>query len=456
MKNATPMRNKVRTISGVTPVAVITKPWPCPGNCIYCPHDDNTPQSYLKKEPAVARALLTDYDPRRQVEYRLKQYSDTGHDTSKIELIILGGSWSAYPKQYRLDFISGCLEALNGSSSTSFEEAITKNETAPHRMVGLGIETRPDLVNEEEIRHLRDIGVTKVELGVQSTDEEVLKLNNRGHNLGAVIKATELLKNHGFKVLYHIMPGLYGSTLEKDINVFETLFNTPEFQPDMLKIYPCVVIPGTELSVIFKKGDYIPYSNEELVDLLVSIKKKVPPYVRIMRLFRDIPAEYVEGGSTSSNLRELVAIRMKNEGVKCRCIRCREIREKKHNDTIRIQEITYRASRGTEVFLEYIDTDTTIYALLRLRIPDNFGIYGSLKNTALIRELHVYGPATSIGKTGLVQHRGLGKLLLNAAETIAKNTYKLEKIAVISGIGVRDYYRNLGYELADTYMIKNL
>jgi len=455
------MKNAIRTLSGVTPVAVLTKPFPCPGSCIYCPHEENVPVSYLAQEPAVMRAITNRYNPFDQVSYRLNQYIKTGHITQKVELIILGGSWSSYPFEYRKEFVKSCLDALNKKKSESFEEAASINEKAEHRMVGLSIETRPDLITPKEISRMRNLGVTKVELGVQTTDEEILKLIRRGHGVKEVKKATQLLKDAGFKVLYHIMPGLPGASPKKDLEVFDILFQNSAFQPDMLKIYPCVVVSQTELYHWFKEGKYVPYANSELLDLLIKIKGKIPPYVRLMRLFRDIPANYIQGGSKKSNLREIIREELERRGLACQCIRCREIRNQTPEKNLTLKRINYEASQGREIFLEYIDSQDRIYALLRLRIPSyvfkkSESLFKVLGNSSIIREIHVYGVSTPLSNKGKVQHRGLGKKLIEKAQEITQREFGLGKMAVISGIGVREYYRKLGFKLQETYMVKEL
>lgn len=570
-------KRRIRTSSGVAPVAILTKPFPCPGKCIYCPSEPNMPKSYISNEPAVMRAILADFDPARQIEIRLRGLEIAGNPADKIELIVMGGTWSALPKDYQLKYIIECyktcnefnsrlslrggipiypeyargtrqsndsgqarmtplrpVELLGASNLDCFdilvmtkkdchdhsndlamtenisnnklikqlEKEQTKNEKAKYRIVGLTLETRPDFINEEEIKWMRMLGCTRVELGVQSIYDRVLNKNERGHKVGETIKATKLLKDAGFKICYHMMPNLYGSNKKLDLQMFKDLFNNPNFQPDMIKIYNCVVTKYSALEKLVKSGKFISYTDEELIKLMIDIKSILPEYVRVLRLGRDIPADNIVCGSKMSNIRQIVQekLKTKNEKLKtknygCRCIRCREIRE----DTkllVKLKRIDYDASGGKEIFLQYVDDNNRLYALLRLRItsknilslredcnqspkqssiyseiaaPDSnqvrndnqlYSAFSSLKfcDCALIRELHTYGPMVEVGakRSSAEQHQGLGKRLIQEAEKIAKEEFGLDSIAVISGVGVRDYYRKLGYILNNTYMTKNL
>ena len=415
-----------------------------------------------------------------------------GHETDKIELIVLGGSWSAYPKKYQTWFIKRCFEALNGKTSKTLNAAQKLNEKAKHRCVGLTLETRPDMITLPELKRMRELGCTRVELGVQSIYDSILKLNKRGHLVKQVIEATKLLKQAGFKVMYHLMPNLPGSTLKKDLAMFKEIFRNKNFQPDLLKIYPCVVTKNSVLYRWYKKGKFKPYSDKQLKDLLIKIKKAIPCYVRLARLIRDIPAESIVAGNKITNLRQLITKDFKG----CKCIRCREAGHQKINSKSQIplrlrsgqanpkqiqnskfQIQKYRASDGTEYFLSYESPNRKIlYAFLRLRIPDFLSrrrafmarrpnhkglamrlddYLSELKDAALIRELHTYGEMAPLGQTGKIQHLGLGKKLLAEAEKIVKQQ-KIKRIAVISGIGVREYYRKLGYKLEQSYMVKKI
>ncbi len=481
----------IRTSSGVAIVAVLTKPYPCPGSCVYCPSEKNMPKSYLSNEPAVMRAILTKFNPYKQVEARLRSLEITGHKTDKIELIIMGGTFSYLPKKYQDWFVKECFRACNENKITNYKLQIKnkklknnnleylqkKNEKSAHRIVGLTLETRPDYINEKEILRMRKLGATRVELGVQSIYDDVLKLNKRGHGRKEIIEATKLLKEAGFKINYHIMPNLPGSSYKKDLEMFKELFSNPDFQPDMLKIYPCVVVKNAQIYKWWKQGKYKPYPDKKLISLLAEIKKTIPYYVRIARLVRDIPSTSIVAGNKISNLRQVLDKKSKEENWKCKCIRCREIRNKyKHREAVQESDIPllrkgnasqlevfrqdYEASGGKEIFLSFEDKDRkNLYSLLRLRInndKDNF--IPALKNAAIIREVHTYGQLVSIESKSenSPQHIGLGKKLIIEAENITKKEFGLKKIAAISGVGVRDYYRKLGYRLENGYMVKKL
>jgi len=449
---------KIRTLSGIAAITVITKPYGCPGKCLYCPTEKDMPKSYLANEPACMRAVLTEFDPYRQVDARLKSLKMTGHVTEKIELIVLGGTWSAYPKNYQNWFIKRCFDACNDNMSKSLKSTQKRNETAKNRVIGLTLETRPDFITPKEIKHLRELGCTRVELGVQNIFDDVLQKNKRGHNTNAVIEATKLLKDAGFKITYHMMPNLPGSTPQKDEKMFRELFTNPGFQPDQLKIYPCAVLKNASLYKLWKQGKYKPYTEKQLIDLLVKIKEKIPPYVRIVRMIRDIPAQSIVAGNKVSNLREVIARKMKSENKKCRCIRCREIKNQelriKNQELIRRE---YNASGGKEIFLSFEDTkNDKILAFLRLRLPNSW-MLSEIKNCAIIRELHTYGQTLALSQKtkNAQQHKSLGKRLMEEAEKITKTETEYKKIAVIAGIGVREYYKKLGYKPKGTYMVKS-
>ena len=462
----------IRTQSGVAVVAVLTKSYPCPGKCIYCPTEKNMPKSYLSNEPAVMRAIDSHFDPFLQVLSRLRSLEINGHKTDKIELIVMGGTFSFLPKPYQKKFIMRCFQAANqyGKSrkskrqnvKTSIDEKLLaeqkKNETAKHRIIGLTLETRPDYINEKEILNFRFLGCTRVELGVQSTYDDVLILNKRGHLVSETVRATKLLKDAGFKINYHMMPGLPGSTPAKDFNMFKKLFASQDFQPDMLKIYPTVVLKDSVLYGMWKKGQYKPLDNKRFEKLVLKIKNEaITPYVRIARLVRDVPTSSIMAGPTISNLRQIII-----PESKCPCIRCREVRGGYIiNEDIILDRIDYPASDGQEIFLQYVSPDKKkLFALLRLRIPNSSKNHfiSALKNAALIREVHTYGKLTQIDKNSSTspQHIGLGKKLLLEAERITKDEFGLKKIVVISGVGVRGYYKKSGYKLSQTYMSKKL
>ena len=484
-------KRAVRTMSGIAPVAVLTKPYPCPGRCAYCPTEKNVPQSYLSNEPAVMRAIRCGYDPYKQVQLRLRALEANGHQPTKIELIVIGGTWSALPEKYKYWYIKECFKAANRYESRimnyesrknaeshnslfiihdsikSLKEKLAKeqkkNESAKYRLIGITLETRPDYINEKELLEMRQLGATRVELGVQALDDKILQLNKRGHGVAEIVQATELLKNFGFKVTYHIMPGLPGSTPAKDLKMFKQLFVDERFQPDQLKFYPTVVTRGSLLYYWWKAGKYKPYSPKVLENLIIACKKIVPPYVRIIRLIRDIPGESIIAGNMITNLRQMI----KDRGIACGCIRCREAREKElriKNCELRI--IKYKASGGEEYFLSYESKDGKIlYGFCRLRlITRNLQLATRnsksplpplLKGAGLIRELHVYGELVPVGQNKKIQHAGLGKMLMREAERIvARSGYK--KIAVIAGVGVRGYYRKFGYKLKNSYMVRDL
>src|SRR3989339_496611 len=433
-------KRAVRTISGIAPVAVLTKPYNCPGKCTFCPTEKNVPQSYLSNEPAVMRAIRCNYNPYTQVQDRLRALIANGHEPTKIELIVIGGTWSYLPEKYKYWYILNLFAGANKfreksqNSSTqggpvkklnkklmaenqyklnlSFDklkQALTreqkKNESAKYRIIGLTLETRPDYINEKELIEMRKLGCTRVEIGVQAIDDKILKLNKRGHTIQAITDATKLLKDFGFKVTYHLMPGLPGSTPKKDIQMFSNIFSDSRFQPDQIKFYPTIVTRGSLIFRWWKTGKYKPYS--------------------------------------AKNLRQII----KDEGVQCGCIRCREVRDQKFKlKNVHLFIKKYEASGGQEYFISYESEDKkTLYGFCRLR----------LSKIAIIRELHVYGELVSIGRNKKVQHSGLGKKLLSKAEKITKEN-KYRKISIISGVGVRGYYRKLGYKLQNTYMVKNI
>jgi len=457
---------RIRSLSGVVSVSVLTKPAPCPGKCLYCPDQANLPKSYLDGEPAVMRAVANNFNPYLQIKTRLKTLEANSHNISKIELIIIGGTWSSLPIKYQTQFIKECFRACNEYNGKKYKNkklsALQKiNEKARHRIIGITIETRPDYINIIEIKKLRNFGVTRVELGAQSLNNIVLKKNLRGHGINETILATKLLKNAGFKICYHMMPNLPGSNLEKDEKMFTELFNNPDFQPDFLKIYPCVVVKEAPLYKIWLKGKYHPYSDRQLINLLVKVKQKIPIWCRIIRIYRDIPSNKIIAGSKISNLRQIIVQELKKQEKKCVCIRCREVRGKLlSKDKLKIFRQDYLASNGKEVFLTFEDKARSyLYSLLRLRLSkENPELaFPILKNAAIMREIHTYGETIGFNqkiKTS-PQHRSLGKELIKASEKIALSE-GFKKMAVIAGVGSRNYYRMLGYRLKNTYMIKNL
>lgn len=459
---------KIRTLSGVAVIAVLTKHYPCPGKCIYCPDEKSMPKSYLSNEPAVMRAIGTNFHPYAQTQARLKMLEINGHSTEKIETIVMGGTFNYFPRRYQNWFIKECFRALNDypknliekSRTSSLEIEKKKNEKALRRMVGLTLETRPDYINSKELENFRKLGATRVEIGVQNISNDILAINKRGHSIETTVEATKLLKEAGFKINFHMMPGMYGSTPQKDLEMFKTLFKNPDFQPDMIKIYPCVVTRNSELFKLWKNENYQPLSNKENEELLIKIKKIIPPYVRITRLIRDIPEESIEAGPNVSNLRQI----LQQKKVQCGCIRCREVRaDYDIKEEIILDRIDYPASEGKEIFLQFVSKDKSkLFALLRLRInspqTSTNHFLPVLKNSAIIRELHTYGKSTGLQKKSAdsPQHLGLGKKLVLEAEKIARQEFKLKKMAIIAGVGVRGYYEKLGYKLEDEYMTKKL
>ena len=497
------LSKKIRTQSGVAVVAVLTKAYPCPGKCIYCPSEKEMPKSYLSNEPAVMRAISAKFNPRKQVQNRLRALELNGHQIDKIELIVMGGTFSYLPKNYQTKFIAECFRACNdyakhkthiAKRKIDLQDEQKKNEMAKCRIVGLTLETRPDYIDAQEILNFRNLGCTRVELGVQSIFDPVLKINKRGHGIQETIDATKLLKDAGFKINYHIMPGLPGSDLKKDFQMFKELFSNSTFQPDMLKIYPTVVTKNTKLYSMWKKGEYQPLGNAEFAKFILKIKREIiPPFVRIARLVRDVPTSSIMAGPTISNLRQMIA-----HESQCPCIRCREVKsdytirdlpamlrslkEKadytsltkntvstesensiaKQAEKIILDRINYDASDGKEIFLQYVSANKKkLFALLRLRIPSENNtqhFIPALRNSALIREVHTYGKLAQINQhdKNSPQHIGLGKRLMQEAERITKKEYGLKKIVVISGVGVRNYYRKLGYKLQNTYLKKDI
>jgi elongator complex protein 3 len=458
------MKKTTRTISGITPVAVMTRPMGCPGHCVYCPTFAATPQSYTPESPAVLRARSCEYDAFKQVELRLRTLEEMGHPTDKIELIIMGGTFPAAPPDYQYEFVKACFDALNEVGSLNLADAKRINETASHRCTGLCIETRPDFCTQPEIDRMLEFGTTRVELGVQMLSDEIYRTVKRGHTVEDVVRATALLRAHALKVHYHWMPGLPGSSPQEDLRLSSVVFDDPRFRPDGLKIYPTMVVEGTELEKWYEKGTYIPYDNEVMMDLMARIKSIVPKYVRISRVLRDIPAKFIVGGLRDS-LRDPLRLRMEQMGLICHCIRCREygfrVRNKQAVAEPHLTRLDYEASDGMEIFLSFEDPTETLFGLIRLRIqeknPPAIGDTVSRKS-ALIRELHVFGPELPLSSRdqNAAQHKGYGKALLREAERIAREEFGKNYMAVLSGVGAREYYRSEGYETQGAYMVKPL
>ncbi len=469
-------KRKIRTLSGVSVLTVLTKPYPCPGKCVFCPTEPGMPKSYLSNEPGAMRAVLDDFHPEDQVLTRIDSLTKQGHETDKIEMIVLGGTFSAYNRRYQTDFIRALFNACNKGAPSeetkgknnptgrSLEEAQRINESAKHKIIGLSLETRPDHINEEEIKNMRRLGCTKVQIGVQHIDQEILDLNKRGERIEDTIHAMKLLRDAGFKIATHLMPNLPGSTPEKDLWVVQEFFRNPAFKPDQVKIYPCVVTPYAELEEWWKEGRYQSYSDEVLMDLLYKMQLELPEYVRVERLFRDIPGESILEGSQKTNMRQLLEDRMRADGAICRCIRCREIKGESYDPhAVSLKVLEFEASNGKEFFIHFDDEKRDkLCSLLRLRYS-SYSLEGKphfipeLEGAALVREVHVYGAEVEVGanQKSASQHIGLGRRMLEKAEEIAKKD-GFKKMAIIAGVGTRNYYRKWGYELEGTYMTKPL
>lgn len=472
----------VRTESGVAPFAVMLKPFYCPGECVYCPLEEGMPKSYLSDEPAAQRAKLLDFDPKKQVEGRIRQMKETGHITDKIDLIIIGGTFGSYPEKYKREFFKSIFDAVNGKESESLTEAQKINETAEKRVVGISVETRPDWVTEAEVRLWRELGVTKVQLGVQAFDEAILKKIKRGHSLEEVAEATRMCRNAGIKICYHFMPNLPGSSPKKDMEMAKMMFTDPRFGPDYIKVYPAMTIKGTEMYEMWQRGEYEPYEEKALVKVLKEIKAQTPVWCRIDRLIRDISKKWVSAGTARTNLRQILQQELVKEGKKCKCIRCREVRGGVYDTKVELLVNERESLGGKELFLSYENEDK-LFAMLRLRLPEKTEkmLFDELGGAAIIREVHAYGQVAEITsdlprESGVAsvwnnetrndeangdesnvktQHQGLGKRLMIKAEEIARE-WGYKKMAVISAIGTREYYRKLGYELEGTYMTKDL
>ena len=444
-----------RSASGVAVVSVMTPPRSCPhGTCIYCPGGPRfgTPQSYTGEEPAARRAALHGFDPRTQTVARLDQLRRIGHSTDKIDLIILGGTFSSFDPAFKEAFVKGCFDGLNGSEASDLEEAQVRNETASARCIGLTVETKPDCFVGPEVEECLRLGTTRVELGIQTTHDDVLRLVNRGHTDADSREATRRAKDAGLKLGYHMMPGLPGNDMDRDLESFRALFEDPAYRPDMLKIYPTLVLAGTGLHTMWAAGRYRPLPTEEAVELVAKVKAIVPPWVRIQRIQREIGAGAIAGGPTKGDLRVRAQRRLRSSGGRCRCIRCREIgllRTPLPPEAVRLHRSVYEASGGREIFLSFEDQDGDVlvgYARLRL-----------CERGAFLRELKVFGQVVPIAAEpgNRWQHRGLGARLLSECEHNAEEDGRGE-LLVTSGVGVRGYYRRFGYGRKGPYMAKAL
>lgn len=495
----------MRTMSGVAPLALMTAPFACPhGKCVYCPGGPNSafgnvPQSYTGHEPSTMRGKRNNYDPYLIVFNRLEQFIVNGHAPEKTEVIIQGGTFPALPQEYQDDFITYTLKAMNdfgekfykpevdmktfldffelpaeiGSpertqklqqkmllmkGTSTLEKEKERNEKTKIRCVALCIETKPDWCFEKHIDNMLNLGTTRVEMGVQCLREEVMKATHRGHTLEDAKKATKLMKNALLKVGYHMMPGLPGMTKQMDKEDYAELFSNQDYKPDALKIYPTTVMKGTGLYGMWKAGKYQPLNTEDAAEIILEAKKYVPKWCRIMRVQRDIPSTVIDAGPNLTNMRQLVDQKLKQNNQKCKCIRCREPREQQINwEATKLLRENYESSGAKEIFLSYEDTQNDLMlGFCRLRIIKESHRPEIKAGDAGIRELHVYGQAVPIGETGEVQHKGIGKMLLQEAEKIAKQEHNCKKMLVISGIGAREYYYKLGYSKDGPYVSKKL
>ena len=488
-------KKPTRTKSGVAIVAVMCHPHKCPhGRCLYCPESDIAPPSYTGEEPAALRGRMFEYHPYVQCFNRLAQLKKIGHPIDKVELIIMGGTFPSRDLCYQEWFVSQCLKAMtdfglildnnaefeiNKKLIREFEKDVVKtyppndyvliediqlaNENSKVRCFGMTFETRPDYCKKEHINRMLDFGVTRVELGVQTLSDKLYEKVKRGHTIADVIESNQLLRDSAIKVAMHMMPGLFVRQKE-DLKMFKQLFSDENFKPDMLKIYPCLVTKGSEIYDMWQEGIYRPYNDEEAVDLIVEIKKILPKWVRTMRIQRDIPSTLIEAGVQKSNLGELVYNKLDENHINCQCIRCREIGHKKTNENYALEDFrlfkeSYTACGGEETFISIEDkNEESIAGFLRFRIPSQNTFRPEITDkTALIRELHVYGNMIQIGdkNPSIGQHTGFGEKLLMEAENLAIDNDK-DEIAIISGIGTRNYYRKFGYERKGPYMAKKL
>lgn len=465
-------RKNTRTISGVTVVAVMTKPQPCPQPepCAYCPGgpSQGVPQSYTGLEPAAMRGSQNCYDPYQQVQSRINQLRAIGHRVDKVELIVMGGTFPATPREYQTWFIQRCLDAITGKASINVEEAKAHAETSRIRNVGITVETRPDWCKEPHVDAMLDMGVTRVEIGVQNPSDALYRLAGRKHTVVDVQEATRIAKDAGLKIVYHLMPGMPGSNPTMDLQAFEQVFTNPAFKPDMIKIYPCLVIAGTKVYDWYREGTYTPYSTEKAANLIAEVKKMLPPWVRVMRVQRDIPAGLIVAGVDKSNLRQLVQKKLAEHGDRCACIRCREVGHRfavdnvtSDADKVKILAFPYTASEGKEIFISAEDPENDVLiGYLRLRIPSAKAHRPEIAvmSSAIVRELHVYGPLVPVGKhfARAWQHKGYGSILLSEAERVAREDYDTRKLLVISALGTKQYYMRFGYNRDGVYVSKAL
>ncbi|MBI3052400.1 tRNA uridine(34) 5-carboxymethylaminomethyl modification radical SAM/GNAT enzyme Elp3 [Candidatus Woesearchaeota archaeon] len=504
LKDVKIVTKPTRTISGVAVVALMSAPLSCPhGRCTFCPGGPGSvfgdvPQSYTGKEPSTMRGIRAGYDPYLITFNRLEQYVATGHNFGKVEVIVQGGTFPSYDASYQEYFVGFAFKALNDFSEmfasggmlnlAAFKQFFElpgdirdaerslrirqkilaikgsmdllheqqRNELAGSRMVALCIETKPDFSKEEQITQMLRLGTTRVELGVQTLSDDILAATNRGHAMSDTLEAVQLLKDSFLKVGFHMMPGLPGSSRDMDIEEFRQLFEEPALRPDSLKIYPCLVMPGTQLYEDWKAGLFSPLSTRDAADIIAEGKRFVPEYCRLMRVQRDIPTFATSAGVDRTNLRQYVERLCAERNIACRCIRCRESKARKIGlDSLAFRKLEYESSGGNEVFIS-AETDDSLLGFCRLRIPFKPFRPEITPGCAGIRELHVFGPAASLASKGIVQHRGIGRALVAEAESVAVERFGAEKLLVISGVGAREYYRKLGYEREGAYMAKEL
>lgn len=483
------IKKAMRSESGVLVVTVVTAAYPeytdkitgekkkqafsCSFNCFMCPsepaHKNNNwiapPRSYLTQEPSILRANKCNFDCVVQFRTRINTYIQCGQEIDKVEVLVLGGTISSYPKEYVEEFCRDIYFAANTifdnrQERYTLEKELKINETARVRVIGLTLESRPDCITLDEIKFFRRLNVTRVQIGVQHTDNKILKKINRGHTIECAKKAIKLLKDNGLKIDIHLMPMLVGATPEMDREMLTEAITNPDLAVDQLKIYPCSVVPWTKIEKWYNEGKYVPYSDEELFKLIVTFKQQVPPWVRLNRIVRDITTQYILGACNVPHLRQLLQTHFTKNKLVCKCIRCREVkgREIDPND-IKLTINKYLASDGIEYFISYTSKDESIlYGFLRLRIPSETSeIMEELKGCSLLRELHVYGKVLPVGaqRKGATQHYGFGTKLLKEAEKISKR-HNYYKISCISGVGVRAFYAKSGYRLVHNEMQKEL
>jgi elongator complex protein 3 len=461
-------KKPVKMISGVATISIMNPMKACPhGGCIYCPGGENAPKSHTGEEETVRLARLHDYDPYLQARAQVERLKQMGHEVDKVELIIIAGTFTALPQGYQRWFIKRCLDAFNGVESESLEDALRKAEASPPIHVsGITVETRPDWAKLPQAQRLLELGVTRVELGVQAIDDEIYGIVNRGHSVEDVVEATQVLKDLGFKVSYHLMPNLPGSSIEKDLEMYEKIWSYSRFRPDQVKIYPTLVLPDTRLYDLWRSGLYKPYSDEELVELLARWLELTPPYTRIQRIRREIPLRLAAAGNRIPNLREVVEERLRMRGLRCRCIRCREYGHRLLRDGVRARledgrliVRRYEASGGIEYFISYEDpVRDVLFGFLRLRLSSRV-LRPELEKAVIVRELHVCGrmiPVNGSPENSSAQHTGIGSRLLREAERIGAEELDARRIAVISGVGVRRYYYRHRYKPDGPYMSKSL